>query len=30
VATLVLPVFSSIHSEVKGKTVRELEPEMRS
>ena len=30
VATLVLPVFSSTNSEAKAKTVRELEPEMRS
>jgi LytS/YehU family sensor histidine kinase len=30
VATLVLPIFSSTNSEVKGKTVRQLEPEMRS
>jgi hypothetical protein len=30
VATLVLPAFSNTNSEVKEKTVRQLEPEMRS
>jgi LytS/YehU family sensor histidine kinase len=30
VATLVLPLLSSMNSEVKTKTVRQLEPEMRS